>query len=443
MIIAAPVRGFFVSFPMQAGSPMSTSSVPASKASPKSKATPKPKAAKAAAAPSAAVMPTYARQNLVFESGAGSWLVSTTGERYLDFGSGVAVNLLGHAHPKLVAAITEQSQKLWHCSNLYRVAGQERLAERLCEATFADKVFFCNSGAEACEGAIKVARRYHFADGHPEKWRIVTFKGAFHGRTLATIAAAGNEKYLEGFGTPAPGFDIVPFGDLAAVEAAIGPETAAIMVEPVQGEGGVRVADVAFLKALRELCDRHGLLLVLDEVQCGMGRTGKLFAHEWAGIEPDVMAVAKGIGGGFPLGAFLATEEAAKGMVAGTHGSTYGGNPLAMSVGNAVLDAVLEPGFLDHVQAMSLRLKQELARLKDENPDVLEEVRGSGLLAGIKVKPPTAEVVAACLAEGLLTVGAGENVVRLLPPLNVSEAEIGEAVTRLSRALKRVAKPAA
>ena len=388
-------------------------------------------------------MPTYARQNLVFESGAGSWLVSTTGERYLDFGSGVAVNVLGHAHPKLVAAITEQSQKLWHCSNLYRVAGQERLAERLCEATFADKVFFCNSGAEACEGAIKVARRYHFADGHPEKWRIVTFKGAFHGRTLATIAAAGNEKYLEGFGTPAPGFDIVPFGDLAAVEAAIGPETAAIMVEPVQGEGGVRVADMAFLKALRELCDRHGLLLVLDEVQCGMGRTGKLFAHEWAGIEPDVMAVAKGIGGGFPLGAFLATEEAAKGMVAGTHGSTYGGNPLAMAVGNAVLDAVLEPGFLDHVQAMSLRLKQELARLKDENPDVIEEVRGSGLLAGIKVKPPMAEVVAACLAEGLLTVGAGENVVRLLPPLNVSEAEIGEAVTRLSRALKRVAKPAA
>jgi acetylornithine/N-succinyldiaminopimelate aminotransferase len=443
MIIAAPVRGFFVSFPMQAGSPMSTSSVPASKSSSKSKAAPKPKAAKAPAAPSAAVMPTYARQNLVFESGAGAWLVSTTGERYLDFGSGVAVNLLGHAHPKLVAAITEQSQKLWHCSNLYRVAGQERLAERLCEATFADKVFFCNSGAEACEGAIKVARRYQFASGHPEKWRIVTFKGAFHGRTLATIAAAGNEKYLEGFGTPAPGFDIVPFGDLAAVEAAIGPETAAIMVEPVQGEGGVRVADMAFLKSLRELCDRHGLLLVLDEVQCGMGRTGKLFAYMLAGIEPDVMAVAKGIGGGFPLGAFLATDEAAKGMVAGTHGSTYGGNPLAMAVGNAVLDAVLEPGFLDHVQAMSLRLKQELARLKDENPDVIEEVRGSGLLAGIKVKPPMAEVVAACLAEGLLTVGAGENVVRLLPPLNVSEAEIGEAVTRLSRACKRVGKPAA
>jgi len=428
---------------MQAGLPMSTSPISASKPSAKSKATSKAKADKAATAPSAAVMPTYARQNLVFESGAGSWLVSTTGERYLDFGSGVAVNALGHAHPKLIAAITEQSQKMWHCSNLYRVAGQERLAERLCQVTFADRVFFCNSGAEACEGAIKVARRYHFASDHPEKWRLITFKGAFHGRTLATIAAAGNEKYLEGFGTPAPGFDVLAFGDLAAVAAAIGPQTAGIMVEPVQGEGGVRVADIAFLKGLRQLCDDNGLLLVLDEVQCGMGRTGKLFAHEWAGITPDVMAVAKGIGGGFPLGAFLATEAAAKGMVAGTHGSTYGGNPLAMAVGNAVLDAILEPGFLDQVQAMSLRLKQGLAGLKDDNPDVIEEVRGSGLLAGIKVKPPVAEVVGACLAEGLLTVGAGENVVRLLPPLNVSEAEIGEAITRLSRAMRRVAKPAA
>jgi acetylornithine/N-succinyldiaminopimelate aminotransferase len=437
MVIAARMRGFFVSFPMQAGSVMSTSSVQAAKAS--SKRT----KAQAPSTPSPAVMPTYARQNLVFESGAGAWLVSTTGERYLDFGSGVAVNALGHAHPKLVAAITEQAGKLWHCSNLYRVAGQERLAERLCEATFADKVFFCNSGAEACEGAIKLARRYHFVSGHPEKWRVITFKGAFHGRTLATIAAAGNEKYLEGFGEPAPGFDVLPFGDLAAVEAAIGPETAAIMVEPVQGEGGVRVAEVSWLKALRQLCDQRGLLLVLDEVQSGMGRTGKLFAHEWAGFTPDVMAVAKGIGGGFPLGAFLATDEAAKGMVAGTHGSTYGGSPLAMAVGNAVLDAILEPGFLEHVQAMSLRLKQELARLKDENPGVIEEVRGSGLLLGIKVKPPMAEVVSAAINEGLLTVGAGENVVRLLPPLNVTEAEIGEAMARLSRALQRAAKPAA
>ena len=415
---------------------MSTSSVSAAKA-PKAK-----KPAKASAGPSPAVMSTYARQNIAFERGEGAWLVSTTGERYLDFGSGVAVNVLGHAHPKLTAALTEQAGKLWHCSNLYRVPGQERLAERLCEVTFADKVFFTNSGAEACEGAIKLARRYHFANGHPEKWRIITFKGAFHGRTLATIAAAGNEKYLEGFGEPAPGFDIVPFGDLEAVEQAIGPETAAIMLEPVQGEGGIRVASNQWLQALRALCDQHGLLLVLDEVQCGMGRTGKLFAHEWAGITPDVMAVAKGIGGGFPFGCFLATEEAAKGMVPGTHGSTYGGNPLAMAVGNAVLDAVLEPGFIERVQTLALRLKQELARVQYENPDVIEEVRGSGLLAGIKVKPPMGEVVAACLAEKLLTVGAGENVVRLLPPLNVTEAEISDAMQRLSRALRRLAKPA-
>ena len=422
---------------------MSTSSVKAAKTPAQTAAkTPKSKPAKPSSGSSPAVMPTYARQNIAFDKGEGAWLVSTTGERYLDFASGVAVNALGHAHPKLIAALTEQAGKLWHCSNLYRVSGQERLAERLCEATFADKVFFTNSGAEACEGAIKLARRYHFANGHPERWRIVTFKGAFHGRTLATIAAAGNEKYLEGFGEPAPGFDLVPFGDLEAAEKAIGPHTAAIMVEPVQGEGGVRVGSNLFLKGLRELCDEHGLLLVLDEVQCGMGRTGKLFAYEWAGITPDVMAVAKGIGGGFPVGCFAATDEAAKGMVAGTHGSTYGGNPLAMAVGNAVLDAVLEPGFLDQVRDTGLRLKQELARVVDENPDVVEEVRGSGLLAGIKVKPPMGEVVAACMAEKLLTVGAGENVVRLLPPLNVTEAEISEAMQRLSRALKRVSKPA-
>jgi acetylornithine/N-succinyldiaminopimelate aminotransferase len=419
---------------------MSTPSPQASKPAPKRKKSPQ---TKPGAAPSPAVMPTYARQNIVFESGTGPWLIATSGERYLDFASGVAVNVLGHAHPKLIAALTGQAQKLWHCSNLYRVAGQERLAERLCEATFADKVFFCNSGAEACEGAIKVARRYHFANGHAERWRIITFKGAFHGRTLATIAAAGNEKYLEGFGEPAPGFDVLPFGDLDAVERAIGPATAGIMVEPVQGEGGVRVATAQWLQGLRRLCDSHGLLLILDEVQCGMGRTGKLFAHEWAAITPDIMAIAKGIGGGFPLGAFLATAEAAKGMVAGTHGSTFGGNPLAMAVGNAVLDAVLEPEFLQHVQVVSLRLKQELARLKDENPGVIEEVRGSGLLVGIKVQPPMGDVVGACSAEGFLTVGAGENVVRLLPPLNVTEAEISEAVSRLSRALQRLAKPAA
>ena len=397
----------------------------------------------APAAPSAAVMPTYARQNVVFERGEGAWLVATNGDRYLDFGSGIAVNALGHAHPKLIAALTEQAQKLWHSSNLYRVAGQERLADRLCAATFADKVFFCNSGAEACEGAIKLARRYHFAAGHPERWRIITFKGAFHGRTLATIAAAGNEKHLEGFGQPADGFDIVALGDLEAVQKAIGPDTAGIMLEPVQGEGGVRVVDLPFLKAVRALADQHGLLLILDEVQSGMGRTGKLFAHEWAGISPDVMAIAKGIGGGFPVGAFLATNEAAKGMVPGTHGSTFGGNPLAMAVGNAVLDAVLEPGFLEHVQAVSLRFKQELARIKDEFPGLVEEVRGRGLLIGLKVKPPYGDVVNALSAEKLLTVGAGDNVVRLLPPLNITEAEIAEATHKLAAALRRLANPAA
>jgi acetylornithine/N-succinyldiaminopimelate aminotransferase len=406
--------------------------------------TPKPvaKSAKAPDGPSPAVMSTYARANLVFERGEGTWLVATNGDRYLDFGSGVAVNALGHAHPRLIAALSEQAGKVWHTSNLYRVSGQEKLAQRLTEVTFADQVFFCNSGAEACEGAIKVARRYHYVSGRPERWRLVTFNGAFHGRTLATIASAGNPKHLEGFGEPAGGFDIVPFGDLEAAEAAIGPHTAGIMVEPVQGEGGVNVASNQWLEALRSLCDRHGLLMVLDEVQTGMGRTGKLFAHEWAGFTPDVMAVAKGLGGGFPIGAVLATKEAAKGMTAGTHGSTFGGNPLATAVGAAVLEAVLEPGFLDRVQAMSLRFKQQLARLKDEHSHVIEEVRGSGLLTGVKVKPPMGDVINACAEEKLLTVGAGDNVVRLLPPLNVSEAELSEATRRLGQALARFPKPA-
>jgi acetylornithine/N-succinyldiaminopimelate aminotransferase len=387
-------------------------------------------------------MPTYARANLVFERGEGSWLISSAGERYLDFASGVAVNALGHAHPRLIAALTEQAGKLWHSSNLYRVAGQERLAERLCALTFADQAFFCNSGAEACEGAIKLARRFHYACGRPERWRTITFKGAFHGRTLATIAAAGNAKHLEGFGVPADGFDQVPFGDLEAAAAAIGPSTAAIMVEPVQGEGGINVAPTGWLKALRELCDRSGLLLVVDEVQTGMGRTGKLFAHEWAGIAPDAMAVAKGLGGGFPIGAVLATKEAAKGMVAGTHGSTFGGNPLAAAVASAVLDVLLEPGFLDQVQAKALRFKQQLAGLQDAHPQVIEEVRGSGLLMGLKVRPPMNDVVNSCTDEKLLTVGAGDNVVRLLPPLNVTEEELGEAVGRLGRALAHCAQPA-
>jgi acetylornithine/N-succinyldiaminopimelate aminotransferase len=396
----------------------------------------------ASSGPSPYVMPTYGRQDVVFERGEGCWLYSTNGDKYLDFASGVAVNSLGHTHPKLIAALTEQAQKLWHTSNLYRVAGQESLAEKLCEATFADKVFFCNSGAEACEGAIKTARKYHHANGHPERWRIITFKGAFHGRTLATIAAAGNEKYLEGFGEPAPGFDVLEFGDHDAIEKAIGPTTAAIMVEPVQGEGGIRPLPVQCLKGLRELCDKHGLLLIFDEVQCGMGRSGKLFAHEWADITPDIMAIAKGIGGGFPVGAFMATAEAAKGMVPGTHGSTFGGNPLATAVGNAVFDEINQPEFLAHVQKMSLLLKQRLAQLKDENADMIEEVRGTGLLMGVRFKATTlaGDVVKACTAEKFLTVGAGDNVVRVMPPLNVNEAEIGEAVARLGRALKSMPK---
>ena len=400
----------------------------------------KPQPAAASKGPSPAVMPTYARQDIVFERGEGSWLIATDGSRYLDFGSGVAVNALGHAHPALIAALTAQAHKVWHTSNLYRVGEQERLAERLVANTFADCAFFCNSGAEACEGAIKTARRYQFVSGRPERNRIITFQGSFHGRTLATLAAAGNAKYLEGFAPDMPGFDVLPTGERAAVEAAIGPETAAIMIEPVQGEGGVRVISKDDLVFLRELCDKHGLLLVMDEVQTGMGRTGKLFAHEWAGIAPDVMAVAKGIAGGFPMGAVLATSEAAKGMTAGMHGSTFGGNPLASAVANAVLDVVLAPGFMEDVQVKASRLRQELARVKDEFPDAVLEVRGQGLLTGIRLKPPSGDVGKACTDEKLLTVGAGENVIRLLPPLTVTDAEISEAAARLSKALKNVAK---
>jgi acetylornithine/N-succinyldiaminopimelate aminotransferase len=383
-------------------------------------------------------MGTYARQDVVFASGEGVWLTTTTGERYLDFGSGVAVNSLGHAHPHLVAALTAQAKALWHTSNLYRVAEQERLAQRLSDLTFADRVFFCNSGAEACEGVIKTARRYHFVNGQPERWRVITFEGAFHGRTLATISAAGNAKYLEGFGVPADGFDHVPLGDLDAVQAAIGPATAAIMIEPIQGEGGVRVVAPEFLRALRALCNRHGLLLLLDEVQTGFGRTGKLFAHEWAGVRPDVMAVAKGLGSGFPLGAFLATAETAKGMTPGTHGSTFGGNPLAMSVGNAVLDVVLEEGFLDRVSEKGRQLRGGLEKLVERYPDVATEVRGKGLLMGLKLRPPAADAVKTALAEKLLVISAAENVIRILPPLIISEGELKDGIERLDRALRQL-----
>jgi acetylornithine/N-succinyldiaminopimelate aminotransferase len=386
----------------------------------------------------APLMPTYARADLAFERGEGAWLVGTDGRRYLDFAGGVAVNALGHAHPKLVATITEQAAKVWHVSNLFRIPEAERLAERLIAVSFADTVFFANSGAEAMECAIKMARKYHAVSGRPEKNRMIAFEGAFHGRTLATLAAAGAQKYLEGFGPPLEGFDHVPFGDLAAVKKALTPETGAIIVEPVQGEGGVRVPPSGFLKALREICDQHGMLLVLDEVQTGVGRTGKFFAYEWTGIEPDILAIAKGLGGGFPIGACLATAEAAKGMTAGTHGSTFGGNPLATAVSGAVLDVVLAPGFLDAVKQTGLLFKQRLAEMKDRHPAVIAEVRGEGLLLGLRTLVPNGEVVNACRAEGLLTAAAGENVVRLLPPLIARESEVSEAMQRLDKACARI-----
>ncbi len=381
---------------------------------------------------------TYARAPLRFERGEGVWLIAEDGTRYLDFAAGVAVNSLGHAHPHLVSALQEQAEKVWHLSNLYEVPGQESLGRRLTDATFADKVFFTNSGAEALECAIKTARRYHFAKGHPEKFHIITFEGAFHGRTLATIAAGGQAKYLEGFGPKAPGFYQVPFGDMPALKAAITEETAGILIEPIQGEGGIRTVPKEFLQELRTLCDEFGLLLIFDEVQCGVGRTGKLFAHEWSGITPDIMAVAKGIGGGFPLGACLATEEAAAGMVAGTHGSTYGGNPLAMAVGNAVLDVVLADDFLPHVRDVALVFRQGLASLADRFPDVIEEIRGDGLMLGIKAKVPSADLLKAIRAERLLAVPAGENVIRLLPPLTTTAEEAREGLARIERAAEHL-----
>ena len=384
------------------------------------------------------LLPTYARVNLAFVRGEGAWLTTTDGERYLDFTAGVAVNALGHAHPHLIEAITAQAKELWHVSNLYRIPQAERLAERLCAATFADLVFFANSGAEAMECAIKVARKYHAASGDPDRFRIITFEGAFHGRTLATLAAGGQKKYLEGFGPVAEGFDQVPFVDIEAVKRVIGPQTAAVLIEPIQGEGGVRVAPPQALQALRKLCDEHGLLLVLDEVQCGVGRSGELFAHQRIGIKPDIMGIAKAIGGGFPLGACLATAEAAKGMTAGTHGSTFGGNPLAMAAGNAVLDVVLAPGFLDHVRRCTVLFNQRLAELKDRHSSLIAEVRGEGLLLGLRAVRSSAELVDEFRAEKLLTVAAGDNVVRLLPPLIIAEAEIGEAVARIDRALTRI-----
>lgn len=387
---------------------------------------------------SSALLPTYSRINLAFERGDGAWLTSTDGRRFLDFGGGIAVASLGYGHKHLVEALNEQGAKLWHTSNLFEIPQAERLARRLVEASFADYVFFTNSGAEAVEGVIKTARKYQTACGHPEKFRIITFAGAFHGRTLATIAAAGNPKYLEGFGPRVEGFDTVPFGDIEAVKAALGPQTGAILVEPIQGEGGIRVAPPGFLRALRDLCDTHGLLLLFDEVQTGVGRTGKLFAYELFDVAPDVMAIAKGIGGGFPLGAFLATLEAAKGMTTGTHGTTFGGNPLAASIGNAVLDVVLAPGFIEYVGFMGMRLKQGLASLQGRHGRILSGIRGEGLMQGLVLRVPVNDFAAAAREEGILVIPAAENVARLLPPLIIGETEIAEAIARFEAACLRL-----
>jgi len=382
------------------------------------------------------VLPTYNRADVAFVRGEGPYLFAEDGERYLDFGAGIAVNALGHAHPHLVETLREQAGKLWHTSNLYRIPGQETLARRLVAASFADTVFFANSGAEAIECAIKMARRFQYGAGHPERFRIVTFEGAFHGRTLAAIAAGGQAKYLEGFGPKVEGFDQVPFGDLAALKAAIGPETAGLLIEPVQGEGGLRPVPAEFLRAMRKLCDDNGLLLIFDEVQTGVGRTGRLFAHEWSGVTPDIMAIAKGIGGGFPMGACLATERAARAMAPGSHASTFGGNPLAMAVGNAVLDIVLAPEFLPLVREVAGYARQQLSGLVAGHPDVFADVRGEGLMLGLKTKVPNTEFVAVLRSHHMLAVPAGDNVVRLLPPLNIEETHVREAVALLDAAAR-------
>ncbi|MCT4611284.1 MAG: aspartate aminotransferase family protein [Pelagimonas sp.] len=391
------------------------------------------------------VLPTYVRAPLNFVKGEGSWLIEADGRRFLDLGSGIAVNALGHAHPDLVAALTDQAQNLWHVSNLYEIPQQQALADKLVDTTFADTVFFTNSGTEACELAVKMVRKYWYVKGLPEKTGIITFEGCFHGRSSAAIAAAGTEKMIKGFGPLLPGFTQLPWGDLAALKSAITENTAAIIVEPVQGEGGIRPLPDADLQAIRALCDEHNVLLIADEVQCGVGRTGKLFAHEWAGITPDVMMVAKGIGGGFPLGAVLATEEAASGMVAGTHGSTYGGNPLGCAVGKAVLDHVATPEFLEGVNQRAGLLRQKLEGLVASHPDIFEEVRGAGLMLGLRCKDstPCGELVKAGYEAQVITVPAADNVVRLLPALNITEEDIAEAVTRLDSAATALAGAAA
>ncbi len=386
------------------------------------------------------IMPTYSRTDVAFVRGEGVYLHAGDGRRFLDFASGIAVNALGHCHPHLVAALTEQAETLWHTSNLYRIPEQEKLAIRLVAATFADTVFFANSGAEAVECALKMARRYFDENGSPERYRVITCEGAFHGRTLATIAAGGKEKHLAGFDPVVDGFDHVPFGDINALRAAIGPETAAILIEPVQGEGGVRPAPLDYLRDLRAVADEFGLLLIFDEIQCGMGRTGRLFAHQWAAVAPDIMTVAKGLGGGFPVAACLATETAARALPAGSHGSTFGGNPLAMRVANAVLDVVLAPGFMDGIDAIAEFFWRRAQGLVKHHPGVITEVRGAGLMIGLKCAVDNGALIKKLFAGGLLVVRASDNVVRLLPPLIIEEHHVNEALAIIDRAALELEK---
>jgi acetylornithine/N-succinyldiaminopimelate aminotransferase len=392
------------------------------------------------------VLPTYNRAPLAFVTGKGSWLTAEDGRRYLDLGGGIAVNALGHAHPALVSTLTEQAGKLWHVSNVYRIPAQERLADLLVERTFADTVFFTNSGTEAAELAIKMARKFHHENGQPERVEIIAFAGAFHGRSTGAIAAAGSEKMVKGFGPLMPGFTHlrwpVTAGDHDAIRAAITERTCAVMIEPIQGEGGIRVVPDQCLKGLRDLCDTTGTLLIFDEVQCGMGRTGRLFAHEWAGVTPDIMMVAKGIGGGFPLGAVLATERAAGAMTAGSHGSTYGGNPLGCAVGAKVTEIVSDPAFLAEVTRKGALFRQGLESLVARHPTVFEAVRGEGLMLGLKCKPAPTEVVKAGYTAGVLTVAAADNVLRLLPALNIPDEDIAEALIRLDHAAGDLEKAA-
>ncbi|WP_295314089.1 aspartate aminotransferase family protein [Roseobacter sp.] len=384
------------------------------------------------------LLPTYARAPMTFVKGEGSWLTEADGRRFLDLGAGIAVNALGHANPALVQALTDQAGALWHTSNLYQIPQQQALADKLTEHTFADTVFFTNSGTEACELAVKMARKYWYDKGHPEKTGIITFSGSFHGRSSAGIAAAGSEKMTKGFGPLLPGFVHLEFGDHDALNLAVDDTTAAILIEPVQGEGGIRPVPDQCLKGLRDLCDEKGILLIFDEVQCGVARTGRLFAHEWSGITPDIMMVAKGIGGGFPLGAVLATEEAASGMTLGTHGSTYGGNPLGCAVGCAVMDHVTDPDFLAEVNRKAALMRQKLEGLIAAHPDVFDSVRGSGLMLGIKCRASNADVVKAGYDQLILTVPAADNVIRLLPPLTITDAEIDGAISRLDAAASAV-----